>query len=138
MTDLPDYTRYVAPNIDIPDIEQGPVIPRPMGGILAKGSVTTTSAYQTVASRVVTDALEFQLSKLMISAKKAAWIKWRWNGTTISAERLLDDKTILIEHFPWDYYFMLGDAAKAFDVQAKYDSEAGTLNVEIVGEEVTP
>jgi len=120
------------------DAEDGslPVIPRPKGGILAKGSITSAAAYATVATRTVTSDKTFQLSKIVISAQKAAWVKYRWAGSDISAERLLDDKTILIEHFPWDYYAMLGDGAKAFDVQAKYDSEAGTVNVEIVGEEV--
>lgn len=112
------------------------IIPRPKGGILAKGSVTTTASYATVATRTVTNGMSFQLSKIVISTSKAAWVKYRWNAVDISAERNLDDKTILIEHFPWNYYIMLGDGAKAFDVQAKYDSEAGTVNVEIVGEEV--
>jgi len=110
---------------------------RPKGGILAKGSVTSTSSYATVASRTVTSGKSFQVSKIVVSASKAAWVKYRWNAADISAERLLDDKTIMIEHFPWDYYSMAGDGAKAFDVRAKYDSEAGTINVEIVGEEVT-
>lgn len=116
---------------------QAELRPRPKGGILAKGAVTTTSAYATVATRTVTDAKTFQLSKVVVSASKAAWVKYRWDASDISCERLLDDKTILIEHFPWDYYEMEGDGSKAFDVQAKYDSEAGTVNVEIVGEEVT-
>jgi len=133
---LPDYTKYVTQNVTIPAAEQGPVIPRPKGGILAKGSVTTTGSYQTVASRTVTNGLLFQLSKVVVSAEKAAWIQYRWAGSVISAERLMDDKTILIEHFPWGYYAMLGDGAKAFDVQAKYYSEVGIVNVEIVGEEI--
>lgn len=120
------------------DAEDGslPVIPRPKGGVLEKDSATTTASYATVVSRVVTDAKQFQLSKIVVSAEKATWVKYRWDDTDISCERLLDDKTILIEHFPWDYYDMEGDGAKAFDVQAKYDTAAGTVNVEIVGEEV--
>jgi len=112
------------------------IIVRPKGGILAKGSITSAAAYATVATRTVTSGKQFQLSKIVVSASKAAWVKFRWNAADISAERNLDDKTLLIEHFPWDYYEMDGDGAKAFDVQAKYDSEAGTVNVEIVGEEV--
>jgi len=112
------------------------IIVRPKGGILAKGSITSAAAYATVASRIVTSGKQFQLSKIVVSASKAAWVKYRWNAADISAERLLDDKTLLLEHFPWDYYEMLGDGTKAFDVRAKYDSEAGTVNVEVVGEEV--
>ena len=112
------------------------IIPRPKGGVIAKGNITTAAAYATVATHTVTSSKTFQLSKIMVSAEKAAWIKYRWAGSDISAERLLDDKTILIEHFPWDYHSMVGDGSKAFDVQAKYDSETGKVNVEIVGEEV--
>lgn len=134
---LPDYHGYVIPvDIEIPAGREPTFIPRPKGGVLEKDSATTTASYATVVSHVVTDGTDFQLSKIVVSAEKATWIKFRWNGSDISAERLLDDKTILIEHFPWDYYDMGGDGAKAFDVQAKYDSEAGTVNVEIVGEEV--
>lgn len=117
-------------------ITDGKIRYRPQGGVLEKGSITSAVGYATVASHVVTTGKTFQLSKVMVSASKAAWIKYRWNGTDISAERNPDDKTIIIEHFPYDYYTMQGDGAKAFDVQAKYDSEAGTVNVEIVGEEV--
>jgi hypothetical protein len=112
------------------------VIPRPVGGILQKGSITTTSTYQTVASHVPTGKKTFQLTKIVISASKASWFKFRWNGADISSERLMDDKTIVIEHFPWDYADMVGDGSKSFDVQAKYDSESGACKVEIVGEEL--
>jgi len=112
------------------------VIPRPKGGVLAKGSAATSSAYVTVASRVVTSGLTFQLSKVVVSAERAAWIKYRWAGADISCERLMDDKTIMLEHFPWDYRSMAGDGASAFDVQAKYYTASGTVNVEVVGEEV--
>jgi len=137
MPDLPDYYQYVTPvTVEIPAGEEPEYIFRPKGGVLAKGSVTTTSSYQTVASHTPAAGLTFQLAKIVISAEKAAWVKYRWAGSDISAERLLDDKTILIEHFPWDYKEMIGDGSKAFDVQAKYDSEAGKVNVEIVGENV--
>lgn len=117
-------------------ISSGQISVRPTGGVLEKGSVASAAAYATVASRVVTDGKEFQLSKIVVSAVKAAWVKYRWDASDISCERLLDDKTILIEHFPWDYYEMEGDGAKAFDVQTKYETASGTVNVEIVGEEV--
>ena len=134
--DLPDYTRSVTVSVEVAPVVAAQMIPRPKGGILEKGSITTTAAYTTVASRTVTSGKTFQLSKVVVSAEKAAWIKYRWADTDISAERLLDDKTILIEHFPWDYKEMVGDGTKAFEVQAKYYSEAGTVNVEIVGEEI--
>lgn len=115
---------------------QGELRPRPKGGILEKGAVLTTDAYATVASVTVTDEKQLQLSKIVVSAETAAWIKYRWDGTDISCERLMDDKTIMLDHHPWDYYTMAGDGAKVFDVQAKYYEEAGIVNVEIIGEEV--
>ena len=137
MGDLPDYRGYVTPiTVEIPKGEEPMTIPRPKGGIIEKGSATTTATYASIASRTVTSNKTFQLSKVVVSAEKAAWIKYLWAGSDISAERLLDDKTILIEHFPWNYCTMVGDGTKAFDVQAKYDTEAGKVNVEIVGEEV--
>jgi len=115
---------------------QAELRPRPKGGILETGSDTTAAAYATIASVTVTDDKDFQLSKVVVSTEYAAWIKYRWAGADISCERLMDEKTILLEHFPWDYEDMEGDGAKAFDVQAKYYEEAGKVNVEIVGEEV--
>jgi len=137
VTDLPDYTRQVAVEVTVAPILPIHVIVRPRGGILAKGSVTTTSAYQAVAQRVVTSGTTFQLSRLIFSAEKGAWVKWRWNGVDVGPEILLDDRTVGVLHFPWDYYDMEGDGVKVFDVQAKYYETSGTVNAEIVGEEVT-
>lgn len=179
-TDLPDYTRMMAVNVEITEPEVGPVNvaryqaapgdltegdrapllsdvkgrpiviikqptaselqgelrPRPKGGILEKGSDTTAAAYASIASHEVTDGKDFQLSKVVVSVEYATWIKYQWAGADISCERLMDEKTILLEHFPWDYEDMEGDGSKVFDVQAKYYEEAGIVNVEIVGEEV--
>lgn len=134
--DLPDYTKYITQIVTIPQNLQGPVIPRPKGQIKEKGAITTTSAYQTVASVTVTDAFQFQLSKIVVSTTGAAWIAYYWDGVLISCERLLDARTILIEHFPWDWHEMIGDGIKLFEVKAKYYIGAGTVNAEIVGEEV--
>jgi len=119
-----------------PESLQGELRPRPKGGVLETGSDTTAAGYATIASVTVTDDKEFQLSKVVVSVEYATWIKYRWDAGDISCERLMDEKTILLEHFPWDYEDMEGDGAKAFDVQAKYYEEAGLVNVEIVGEEV--
>jgi len=135
---LPDYTRYVTQNVDIPASEQGPVIPRPKGGVLKKGSVTTTASYQTVASHVVTNGKTFQLAKILVSCDTDVMFKLRWNGADISAEVYVPAKVPFTDWFPWDYYAMVGDGVKIFDIQAKYPSggSAGTCHVEIVGEEV--
>lgn len=181
VVDLPDYTKYITANINVPETETGPsyvaeydstpediedghkgpllvdikgrlyvipygevqisstqpVIPRPKGGQKTKGSVTTTDTYQTAATITVSSGETFQLSRIIVNASKAAWIKWRWDSADVGPEIVLDDITTLILHFPWNYHSMPGDGVKAFDIQAKWNTEAGTVNVEIVGEEVT-
>jgi len=137
VSDLPDYTRYIAFNVNIPDVQIGPVIPRPKGGILEKGSITTTANYQTVATRTVTDEKTFQLAKILVSCNKDIQYKLRWNETDISAEVYVPGTIPFTDWFPWNYYEMIGDGAKAFDIQAKFPTggEAGTCEAEIVGEE---
>jgi len=111
------------------------IIPRlPKGGVKAPGSITTTAEYRSVASHTVAADRRFQLSKVAISAEKGSWVRFRWNGEPISSERFLDDRSTLVEHFPWDYHEMVGPGT--FEVQAKYHVESGVLTAEIVGEEV--
>jgi len=135
---LPDYTKYVTQNITVPASEQGPVIPRPKGGVLEKGSVTTTGSYQTVASRVVTNLLKFQLAKIIISCPEDVMYQLRWDGTVISAEVYVMGKIPFTDWFPWNYKEMVGNGVKTFDIQVKYPTGgiAGTCHAEIVGEEV--
>ena len=134
--DLPDYTRSVTVSVEVAPIEAAQMIPRPKGGILKKGSITSGASYAGVASHTVTLGKTFQLSKVVVSVEKAAWVKYQWAGSDISAERFIDDKCTLIEHFPWGYYSMLGDGSKAFEVQAIQYVTPGKCTVEIVGEEV--
>jgi len=139
MPDLPDYHEYVIPvEIAIPEGREPEIIPRPKGGILAKGSVTTTASYQTVASRTVTNGATFQLAKIIVSCDQDVMYRLRWGGTVISAEVYVYGKIPFTDWFPWNYYTMEGDGTKAFDIQVKYPSggSAATCHVEIVGEEV--
>lgn len=115
---------------------QAELRPRPKGGILETGVETTGAGYARVAHVTVKDGKSFQLSKVVVSAELATWIEYRWDDAVISCERLMDEKTILLEHFPWDYEEMEGDGSKAFEVWARYYEELGQVNVEIVGEEV--
>lgn len=114
------------------------IIARPKGGILAKGSVTTTGTYATIATRIVTNAKSFQLAKILISCDRDVMYKLRWAGTDISAEVYVSGKIPWTDWFPWDYYTMAGDGSKAFDIQVKFPSGglAGTCYAELVGEEV--
>jgi hypothetical protein len=139
MGDLPDYNQYVTPvTVNIPPGQESLTIPRPKGGVLAKGSVTTAAAYATIASRTVTSEKEFQLAKILISCDEDVMYKLRWNEDDISAEVYVSAGIPFTDWFPWDYYTMLGDGSKAFDIQVKYPSggSAGTCYAEIVGEEV--
>ena len=138
MSDLPDYTRMIAVNVDIAVEAPFYVIPRPMGGKIAKGNITTTDSYQTVAELTVTNAKTFQLAKILISCDQDIMYKIRWNGTDISTEVYVPAGTPFTDWFPWDYYTMLGDGTKKIDVRAKYPSGGygGTCYAEINGEEV--
>jgi len=201
--DLPDYTRMIAVNVDIPEVEVGPVnvgiyysapadlpdetrtpvltdvkgrlvvvqlekdrtvetaagkfvrvkgyatdvvpvsltdqeiIPRPKGGILEKGSATTTDTYATVASVTVTIGKQFQLAKIIVSCPEDVMYQLVWDGSAISAEVYVSGKIPFTDWFPWDYYEMIGDGTKTFEIQVKYPSggTAGTCHAEIVGEE---
>lgn len=139
MSDLPDYHQYVSQvSVEIPEGEEAITIARPKGGVLEKGSITTTGSYQTVASRVVTNGKTLQLAKIIVSCDEDVIYKLRWDGTDISAEIYVSGGIPFTDWFPWDYYAMAGDGAKAFDIQAKFPSggSAGTCHAEIVGEEV--
>lgn len=136
MGDLPDYTKQIVVSVDVEQPAQLEVIPRPKGGIKEKGSVTTASSYQTVAYRTVTSGKTFQPSRVIVSAEKAAYIQFYWDGTAISPAFLLDDYSVMPLHFPWGYHTMVGDGSKKFEVKAKYYASASTVSAEIVGEEV--
>lgn len=136
MSDLPDYTTYTTQEITIPASEQGPVIPRPKGGILEKGYVTTTSAYQSVADHTPTDGKQFMLTKILVSPEQDTWVSLWWNSVRISPEILLTGKIPFTDWFPWAYAEMVGDGSKKFEIKAKYYTTEGYCGAEIVGEEV--
>ena len=121
-----------------PGTLQAEVIARPKGGILEKNSVTTTDTYATVATRTVTDGKTFQLAKVLVSCPEDVMFKIRWDGDDIGAEVYVTGGIPFTDWFPWDYYEMAGDGAKAVDIQVKYptDGAAATCHAELVGEEV--
>lgn len=181
-TDLPDYTRLIAVNVEIPEVEVGPVnvglysetpsdlpdgtrtplltdikgraiivvkqltaadlqaevIARPKGGVLEKGSVTTTASYVTVANHTVTKDKTLQLAKILVSCPEDVMYQLKWAGSVISAEVYVTSKIPFTDWFPWDYETMEGDGSKKFEIQVKYPSggAAATCHAEIVGEEV--
>lgn len=136
VTDYPDGTFTIAFSVDIPDVQIGPVIPRPKGGVSEKGTATTTATYATVVEYAVTNGKAFQLAKITVACKENTWIKIRWNSADISIEYLVSGAVPFTDWFPWDWKTISGDGAKKIDIQAKYDSAAGDVYAEIVGEEV--
>ena len=138
VSDLPDYTKMIAVNVDISVESPFYVIPKPMGGKIAKGNITTTGSYQTVAELAITTAKTFQLTKILISCDQDIMYKIRWNGTDISTEVIVPANIPFTDWFPWNYYTMLGNGTKKIDIQAKYptDGYGGTCYAEINGEEV--
>jgi len=116
----------------------GGVIPRPKGGIIKKGNITTGASYATVASHTVTNGKTFQLAKILISCDQDVMFKIRWAGSDLGIEVYVAAKTPYPDWFPWDYSTMVGGGGKAIDIQAKYPTggSAGACYAEIDGEEV--
>jgi len=114
------------------------VIAKPKGKTKAKGSVTTTSTYQTVAEITVTNGKTFHLAKLTVSCSEDVMVKIRWDGTDISIEYYVMAKLPFTDWFPWDWHPCEGDGTKKIDVQAKYPSGgvAAMVFAELSGEEV--
>lgn len=138
-SDLPDYTRSITINIEVPEIQQAPVIPRPKGGVLEKGSVTTTGTYAELAARTVTNGKTFHPAKILVSCDEDVMFKLVWGGSDLGAEIYLARKLPYVDWFPWGYKTMAGDGSKKFQIMVKYPSggSAGTCYGEISGEEVT-
>ncbi len=132
-SDLPDYTQQQTVNSDV-EVNTSVDI-RPKGGIIETGEATTTASYASICSHTVTNNKKFDVSKIMVCCTKAAWVKYQWNGSDISAPRLLSDNGMYFEHFTLDYYSMTGNGSKKFDVLIKWVTEAGTAEAEINGEE---
>jgi hypothetical protein len=131
--DLPDYTKQISINVNLPESQNVSV--RPKGGVLANGFLTTTSAYQKVTFRKITSGKKFQLSRIMINAEKAAVVYLSWNEARVGIEMILDNKSLAIIHYPFNYYEMIGDGNKEVAIFAKYYSQGSTVSVEICGEE---
>lgn len=135
-SDLPDYVKLIAIDVSIPENEL--VIPRPKGGITETGAYTTTASLAEALAHVVTDLMSFQLAKITLSCDKDFAYQLYWNGAPIGAEVSIPANTPFTDWFPWDYADMDGNGVKKFAIWAKYptDGEAGTLNLEINGEEI--
>jgi hypothetical protein len=112
------------------------VIPKPTGDKKAKGSVTTTVAYQTVAEYTVTKNKTFHLAKITVSCKADVWVKVRWAGEDVSIEYLVSGGIPFTDWFPWNWHPMVGDGSKKVDIQARYDTAEATVYTELCGEEV--
>jgi len=107
----------------------------PRGGLLTPGTLVTGAGYGDIISYTVTNNKTLRLSRILISATKASTVRLLWNGVQFGCERYMSDGAILIEHFPTDYYNMLGDGAKLFKIQAKQDTASCTIQGEFSGEE---
>ena len=106
----------------------------PKGDKVDKGSGTTTAVYAVIASRTPTSGKTYIVAKVVVTCQYDSYIQYFWNGAAVSEERLVN--VGMIEHFNYGTYSMVGDGAKAFQVKAKYYSQAGTVYVEVNGEEV--
>lgn len=111
---------------------------RPKGGVLVKGSATTTAAYATVAEYTVPTDYKLELAKILVSCPNDVMYQLLWNGTVISPEVYVAGKVPFTDWFPWEYKYMRGDGSKKFQLQVKYPTggAAATCHAEIIGEYV--
>jgi len=106
------------------------------GGYLASGTVATGAGYATVATRTVPAGRTLNISRIVVTSPLAAFIRYRWNGAVIGVQRNMANQGILIEHFPKNWYPMVGNGVMAFEVRAVQDTASSTVEAEIDGEEV--
>ena len=120
-----------------PENLQGEMIARPKGGVLETRSITTALAWATVVDYVVTsDALKFELAKILVSCPNDILYRLRWNGVVISPEVFVTGGIPFTDWFPWEYVNMRG--VGTFDIRACFPvgGAAATCHGEIVGETV--
>ena len=136
VTDLPDYTKYVTSNPVISLTAPDEVKARPKGGVRETGTLTSTAAYQVVAEYIVTNLKTLQLAKTLFSCEEDTWFKLTWASVDLGVEILVSRGVPFTDWYPWGYELMEGDGVKKIQVQAKYDTTAGVVYAEIVGEVV--
>jgi len=122
-------------------VEARNVVPRPIGSITVKGSVTTTDTYQDVGNckYTVTKDKIFKLAKITVSCSEDVMVKVVFGDTDISIEYYVMAKLPFTDWFPEGYNRdnLKGDGSKQIKIQAKYPSggAAATVYAELSGEE---
>lgn len=134
MTDLPDYTTTTSVNADV--AVDTTVEIRPKGGKLIVADDNTLDEMFAIVSYVIPLGKTFNLAKTTISVEKATYIAIAWDMELIAAIRMLDDMSILIDHYPKDYAPMVGDDNKAFEIYCWQVEESGQISVDVSGEEI--
>jgi len=117
------------------------VVPRPVGRIVAKGSVTTGASYANVGdcAYTVTKDKTFKLAKISVSCSEDVMVKVVFGSDDLSIEYYVMAKLPFTDWFPpgWQCGELRGDGSKQIKIQAKYPSggAAATCYAELDGEE---
>jgi len=121
----------------MPGINASNVTPKPAVNKVLRGSVTLTSAYQTVGNckRTIPKGKKFQTTKIVVSCPEDFYAKITFEGTDESIEYCQMGKAVLTDWYPVGDKMFIGDGSKELNIQAKYVSAAATLHAEIIGVE---
>ena len=122
----------------MPEIRSSSVIPKPKSTRRAKGSITTSSSYQTVCSITVSKGKTFHLTKITVSCESDVIAKIVWDGEDISIEYYIIGGIPFTDWFPYGWNPCIGDGTKKIELQVKYPSvgSSATCYGEICGEEI--
>lgn len=121
----------------MPGFSGSNVTPKPAANKVLRGSVTLTSAYQTVGNckRVIPKGKRFQITKIVVSCPEDYYAKITFGGADESVEYCQMGKSVLTDWYPCGDKVFVGDGTKELNIQAKYVTTAATLWAEIVGVE---
>ncbi|MFQ6052674.1 MAG: hypothetical protein ACE5OO_00385 [Candidatus Bathyarchaeia archaeon] len=136
-SDLPDYTRYITQQIEVPQAEQGPVIPRPLADKGDDGSNSSLgTAFTTIAEYAPADGKSFHAAYVFASCEEDYRVQVRWDGSVVFGPVYCESRIPFTMFFPWGRFTMPGDGSKKVDVQMRVESGTAAAYADIRGEEV--
>lgn len=142
----------MAPPVIIPPVAVPPVPPalpplfsviaQPEGTIVAQGSITTSSEWQTVCFYIPKSGRRFHLTKIVVSCSEDVVAQVFWKGEQeITVPYSIMGKLPFTDWFPMHYWDedvvkkIVGDGTSKVELKAKYISTSATCYGQLVGEE---
>jgi len=114
------------------------VVAHPTGEIATKGAGVDTSGggIVVIAEYTVTNGKTYYICNLCVPCKTPHWVYLHIGGSE-KRRYYVNEKTTLIDWFPWDWNPLAGDGATTkIEVKALKDNAGETLHCDFSGEEV--